>query len=125
MMNTVRRDNVVPYKPGPAASQRLDLRRIQQMFYVYVMASDCRQTLSVSMTQDITTRVGNQKNDLHPRDYTSVHGIHTLVQVEEFSDLCEAIEQYNALREMDSDSLSHLVAQHNPSWSDLFDSYRA
>ena len=94
-----------------------------QIFYVYVLASKTAEHLAVSMTQDLVTRVQHQKNDLHPRDFTSVHAIHSLVCVERFDDICRAIERYNLLRSMDRESLSWLVSARNPGWEDLYGDY--
>ena len=92
-------------------------------FYVYVLGNETNGKLAVSMTQDLQTRVRNQKNDLHPRDFTSVHAIHSLLHVEEFSDLCEALARYEHLRGLDADKLSWLIGEENPEWHDLFHIY--
>jgi len=92
-------------------------------FYVYIMGNETNGKLAVSMTQDLQTRVRNQKNDLHPQDFTSVNSIHSLLRVEEFSDLCEALARYNHLRSLDVDDLSWLATEENPGWHDLFQQY--
>lgn len=92
-------------------------------FYVYILGNETNGKLAVSMAQDIATRVRNQKRNLHPRDFTSVNSIHTLLYVESFSDICDALARYSHLRRIDANDLSSLVEEKNPDWRDLFEFY--
>jgi predicted GIY-YIG superfamily endonuclease len=116
---------ILRHNPSAAAPPKAKLSDTDGTFFVYIMASERGGDVAVCMAQDIAVRVANQKNDLHPRDYTSVHGIHTLVRVDEFSDVCEAMTYYNRLREMDTNALSRVVDEDNPAWADLYADYAA
>lgn len=90
-----------------------------EQFFVYVLGNISTRKLAVFMTQDLQARVLDQQNDLHPRDFTSIHSIHTLVHIEEFSDICEAIARHDLLRVTDPSSLAKLVDENNPNWQNL------
>jgi len=101
--------------------KRLPPSKDAEKIYVYIMGNETNGKLAVSMTQDLDARVRRQKDDLHRRDFTSVNAIHTLVHAEEYSDVCEAIDRYDSLRNMAKDNLSWFIEQQNPAWRDLFE----
>ena len=119
-MNSSANGTILRFNPSAAIPAHPEPSKADPTIFVYIMASGKGGELAVSMAQDIAGRVANQKRDLHPRDYTSVNGIHTLVLIEEFDDPCAAMDRYSRLREMDKVTLSRIVDGKNPEWQDLF-----
>lgn len=109
-----------PYDRRAAIPGKVSLSENANRIFVYVMADEALEKLAISMSQDLQTRVQNQKNDLHPRDFTSINAIHTLLHVEEFSNVSAAMARYASLRAMDSHYLLQLIREKNPQGRDLY-----
>jgi putative endonuclease len=88
--------------------------------YVYVLASGRYGTLYIGVTSDLSRRIGEHKRSEVP-GFTRKYGVHTLVHVESFDDIRDAITREKQLKKWNRAWKIRLVEAHNPEWQDLSD----
>jgi putative endonuclease len=88
-------------------------------YFVYMLASRPRGTLYIGVTNNIIGRV-----ELHRRGvgskFTRRYRVHTLVWVEEFADVREAIQREKTMKEWPRAWKVNLIERDNPHWIDLY-----
>ena len=91
-----------------------------QRYFVYILASRRNGTLYVGVTNDLSNRVWEHKNDLIP-GFTSKYRVKTLVWFAEFDGPTEAIAHEKRLKKWARQWKLELIEKMNPTWADLYD----
>jgi putative endonuclease len=89
------------------------------MYYVYIMASESG-TLYIGVTNDLTKRVWQHKNDAVP-GFTKRYQCHKLIYYEKVEDVLSAITREKQLKSWNRKKKQQLIKRFNPIWQDLFD----
>ncbi len=88
-------------------------------YWVYILASQPRGTLYIGVTNDILGRI-----ELHRAGkgsvFTSKYGVTTLVWLEEFDRVEDAIQREKSLKRYLRQWKINLIEQSNPQWVDLY-----
>lgn len=88
--------------------------------WVYIMASKPRGMTYIGMTAYLAHRVDQHRRDVGSA-YCRKYGIRTLVLVERFDAITDAIRREKALKAWKHDWKVQLIEASNPDWDDLFD----
>jgi len=89
-------------------------------YYVYILASKRNGTLYIGVTDDLTRRVSEHKNAA-VEGFTKKYRIHTLVYLEQTSDILSAIQREKQLKKWRRKWKLALIEKDNPTWRDLYD----
>jgi putative endonuclease len=85
---------------------------------VYILASGKNGTLYVGVTSDLSTRIqGHKANAV--AGFTKKYGVHTLVYVEAFESMDEAILREKQLKAGSRTKKVLLIEKDNPEWVDI------
>lgn len=84
------------------------------------MASKKNGTLYIGVTNNLTRRVYEHRNDL-VEGFTKRYGIHALVYYELHEDINVAIAREKALKYWKRKWKIRLIEESNPEWRDLYD----
>ncbi|OJX79308.1 GIY-YIG nuclease family protein [Magnetospirillum sp. 64-120] len=87
---------------------------------VYILASQRNGTLYVGVTGDLPRRVWEHKNDV-AEGFTKQHQVHTLVHMESFETMPDAILREKQLKKWRREWKLKLIETTNPTWRDLYD----
>lgn len=93
--------------------------------YVYILASRHNGTLYVGVTSDLARRIWEHRH--HGEGFTKRYRVSSLVHVEAFDDIWDAIAREKQLKRWRQKQLKRwrrawktdLIDQHNPTWHDL------
>ena len=88
-------------------------------YFVYILASQRNETLYIGVTNDITRRVYEHKNNL-AEGFTKKYEVHLLVYFEEFHNIDEAITREKQLKRWKRAWKLRLIESSNPEWNDLY-----
>ncbi|MBN1571760.1 MAG: GIY-YIG nuclease family protein [Deltaproteobacteria bacterium] len=88
-------------------------------YYVYILANKRNGTLYIGVTNDLTKRVYEHKNNLVD-GFTQKYGIHILVYYEETNSVESAIEREKLLKKWNRKWKLELIEKNNPEWKDLY-----
>ena len=88
-------------------------------FFVYILASRRNGTLYVGMTDDLTRRVWQHRNDLIP-GFTKRYGVKTLVWYEPHESRQSAFMREHRLKKWNRAWKLALIEKDNPRWQDLW-----
>ena len=91
---------------------------MSRSFYVYILASRRNGTLYVGVTNDLTRRTFEHRNDLVP-GFTKRYGVHVLVWYEVHNDIRLAIEREKQVKGRNRAWKLKLIERVNPAWNDL------
>ena len=83
------------------------------------MASKKNGTLYIGVTNNLTRRVFEHKQDLI-EGFTKKHKVHSLVYYEHTNDIYSAIEREKAIKRGKRQWKINLIEQKNPDWKDLY-----
>lgn len=87
---------------------------------VYILASQRNGTLYVGVTSDLAKRVWEHRNNVTP-GFTQQYAVHTLVHVEFFETMPDAILREKQLKKWRREWKLKLIETSNPNWRDLYD----
>jgi putative endonuclease len=90
-----------------------------RQYYVYMLASRAGGALYVGVTNDLVRRVYEHKRGV-VEGYTKRYKIDRLVYFEVYSTSRDAIQREKNMKHWPRAWKTRLVAQSNPSWSDLY-----
>ena len=96
------------------------IRKMDKIYYVYILASGINGTLYIGVTNDLVRRVYEHKNDVIP-GFTRNYGVHSLVYFEETNDIESAIRREKQLKKWRRDWKLALIDGSNPEWKDLWE----
>ena len=88
-------------------------------FFVYILASRRNGTLYVGMTDDLSRRVWQHRNDLIP-GFTQRYGVKTLVWYEPHESRQSAFVREYRLKKWNRAWKLALIEKDNPRWQDLW-----
>jgi len=91
-------------------------------YFVYIMASRRNGTLYIGVTNDMSRRIHEHKNDLI-KGFTEKYKVHHLVYVEETDDVSAAIVREKQLKKWKRSWKLRLIETMNPEWKDLYEDY--
>jgi len=87
-------------------------------YYVYILASKRNGTLYIGVTNDLERRVAEHKQGVHD-GFTKEYGIRSLVYLEWFPDIRDAITREKQLKKWNRQWKLQLIEKENPEWIDL------
>ncbi len=85
---------------------------------VYILASKKNGTIYVGVTGDLSSRIHAHKTDAVP-SFTQKYRIHTLVHVEAYETMEEAILREKKLKGGSRKQKVELIEMNNPEWIDI------
>ena len=88
-------------------------------YFVYILASKKNGTLYIGVTNDLTKRVYQHKNNL-VEGFTQKYGIHKLVDYEIFKNIQDAITREKNIKKWKRKWKIELIEELNPNWKDLY-----
>ena len=88
-------------------------------YFVYILASKKNGTLYIGVTNDLTKRVYQHKNNL-VEGFTQKYGIHKLVYYEIFKNIQDAITREKNIKKWKRKWKIELIEELNPNWKDLY-----
>lgn len=89
-------------------------------FFVYIMASSKSGSIYTGLTSDITGRVWEHKNKVHPNSHTAKYNITRLVYYEQFEEAEAAIDREKLIKSKPRAYRIKLIEKDNPNWSELY-----
>ena len=89
-------------------------------YYVYILASQPRGTLYIGVTNDVVRRVYEHREGL-VNGFTKRYGVKTLVYVETYDHVENAIQREKTLKHWIRDWKVSLIERENPHWEDIYD----
>jgi len=87
-------------------------------YFVYILASDTRE-LYIGVTNDLSRRIPEHRQGLHPDSYAFTHQCTRLVHVETCTDVRDAIGREKQLKGWKRRRKIELIEGSNPEWRDL------
>jgi enoyl-CoA hydratase/carnithine racemase/predicted GIY-YIG superfamily endonuclease len=87
-------------------------------YYVYIMAS-YRRVLYTGVTSKAQKRVWEHKNDVHRNSFSAKYRCHSLVYLEPFVGIVNAIKREKVIKHMTRAEKIALIEKENPRWHDL------
>ena len=85
----------------------------------YILASRKRGTLYIGVTSNLRQRIQQHKSDVFA-GFTKQYQVHTLVHVERFATMIEAIAWEKWLKQWERAWKIALIEKDNPDWRDLY-----
>ena len=89
-------------------------------YYIYIMASERNGTLYIGVTNDLTRRVYEHKNNLLD-GFTKNHNIKLLVYFEIYDNIEEALKREKNMKAWQRSWKMRIIEEQNPHWNDLYD----
>jgi putative endonuclease len=89
-------------------------------YYVYILASKRNGTLYIGVTNDLTRRVYEHKNDL-VHGFSNKYQTHLLVYFEITTNIESAIVREKNLKKWKREWKLGIIEKNNPEWKDLYD----
>ena len=93
---------------------------LTRSYYVYLLASRRKGTLYVGVTNDLSKRVWQHKQDL-VEGFTKKHGVKTLVWYEQTESIESAIVREKQIKKWNRAWKIGLIEANNPDWKDLYE----
>ncbi len=103
---------VIPAKAG--------IQIIMKSYYVYILASKRNGSLYVGVTNNLSRRIFEHKNDLLD-GFTKKYRIHLLVYYEVHDEIESAINREKNIKAWKRHWRLELIEKDNPEWKDLCD----
>ncbi len=89
-------------------------------YYVYILTNSSRHVMYVGVTNDLERR-GAEHGDGRGGSFTRKYRLNTLVHIEEFQFVDEAIAREKEIKGWRRSKKDALVEASNPTWADLAD----
>lgn len=89
--------------------------------WVYIMTNRPDGTLYIGVTSDLPNRIFQHCEGL-VEGFTKQHGLKLLVYAEAHDDITTAIQREKSLKRWPRAWKIRLIHEHNPQWTDLYDS---
>ena len=84
------------------------------------MASYKNGSIYTGLTSDLTGRVWEHKNKVHPKSHTAKYKITRLVYFEQFEEAEAAIDREKLIKSKTRAYRIKLIEKDNPNWSELY-----
>ncbi len=92
---------------------------MDERYAVYILASRRNGTLYIGITSNLVQRIMQHKALAIP-GFTARYRVTTLVYVERFAQVYDAIAREKQLKHWNRDWKIRLIEEFNPDWSDLY-----
>ena len=89
-------------------------------YYIYILASRRGGVLYIGVTNDLTRRVYEHREELQ-KGFSKEYHVHHLVHFEETTDVMVAIAREKELKKWKRQWKINLIEKSNPDWKDLYD----
>jgi putative endonuclease len=89
-------------------------------YYVYILASQRNGTLYIGVTNDLTRRIQEHKNN-KIEGFTKKYSVKHLVHYEQADDIAVAIAREKQLKAWNRIWKLRLIEENNPEWRDLYE----
>ena len=90
-----------------------------KQYYVYILAGKRNGTLYIGVTNNLTRRVYEHKNNIFD-GFTKQHNVKTLVYYEKYDDIQKAITREKQMKKWNRQWKMRLIDHFNPKWKDLY-----
>lgn len=90
-----------------------------KQYYVYILAGKRNGTLYIGVTNNLTRRVYEHKNNIFD-GFTKQHNVKTLVYYEKYDDIQKAITREKQMKKWNRQWKMRLIDHFNPEWKDLY-----
>ena len=97
---------------------------LTRSYYVYLLASRRKGTLYVGVTNDLSKRVWQHKQEL-VEGFTKKYGVKSLVWFEQTKSIESAIVREKQIKKWNRDWKVELIEKTNPQWRDLYEEIAA
>ncbi len=97
---------------------------VDRQYYVYILASRRNGTLYTGVTDNLSRRVYEHKNDIR-EGFTSRYGVHLLVWFEAHENVESAIVREKRIKKWRRAWKLGLIEKDNPNWLDLYEKIAA
>ncbi len=87
-------------------------------YYVYILTCDNHSTLYVGITNNLSRRIYEHKNDLLD-GFTKRYHVHKLVYFEETTDVYSAISREKQIKSWSRKKKNELICSINPKWEEI------
>ncbi|MEI6327404.1 MAG: GIY-YIG nuclease family protein [Candidatus Roizmanbacteria bacterium] len=94
----------------------------QKQYFTYILASKYNGTLYIGVTNDLLRRVSEHRKG-NVSEFTARYKVYTLVHVEIYSDICDALARERQLKNWKREWKMNLISQSNPQWNDLINDF--
>ena len=91
-----------------------------KQYYVYILASKKNGTLYIGVTNNLSKRVYEHKNNF-VEGFTKKYNVHTLVYYEAVENVMSAITREKQMKKWRRQWKIELIEKKNPDWEDLYD----
>ena len=92
----------------------------QKHFYIYMMTNKRKGTIYTGVTNDLTVRVWQHKNNIF-EGFTKKYKLYKLVHYEQYEDINSAIEREKQVKKWRRQWKLELIEKLNPEWNDLYE----
>jgi len=92
-----------------------------EQYYVYILANNTNVVIYVGVTNNLTRRVWEHKNNIFPDSFTARYNVHKLVYYETTTSIKGALAREKQLKSWNRKRKNKLVTEKNPQWIDLYD----
>jgi putative endonuclease len=89
-------------------------------YHVYILASKRNGTLYIGVTNNLTKRIYDHKNNLI-EGFTQKYSVHNLVYYETFRHIADAINREKRMKKWRRQWKIDLIEKGNPHWDDLYE----
>ena len=86
--------------------------------FLYILANENRSTLYIGVTNNLERRLNEHKNEVLD-GFTKTYHVHTLVYVEWYEHIEEALAREKQLKRWSRKKKDILIGRVNPTWKDL------
>ena len=93
---------------------------MEKVYYVYILASDVNGTLYIGVTNNLTRRIYEHKNNL-VKGFTQKYNVHKLVWYEYTNNIDSAMQREKQLKNWNRKWKLELIEKTNPYWKDLYE----
>jgi len=92
---------------------------VDRYYYVYILASMQNGTLYIGVTNNLTRRIYEHKNDFI-ESFTGKYKLQKLVYYEQIENIESAITREKQLKKWNRQWKLRLIEKQNPEWEDLY-----
>jgi putative endonuclease len=109
----------VPVIPAQAGIYKITAMN-DHTYFIYILTNKNKTVLYIGVTNDLKRRVYEHKTKLN-KGFTSRYNVDSLIYIETFTNIKEAITREKRLKEWKREWKENLINQFIPEWKDLYD----
>jgi len=93
---------------------------IEKKYYVYILTNKRNGTLYIGVTNNLFSRVFQNKLGENNKSFTAIYGLNKLVYYEEYQFITDAISREKQFKKWNRSWKLKLIEKENPRWVDFF-----